>query len=113
MDFSTQRRLDTKVSASFSSWKTTEAALNVCLISCTLNFLLWFQLDEAKVLSFYKDETPDAALLNQLGDDQGAGNWGRIWGQLDSSCSGDCKDRQWEIPVPVEEVPGEVQQEKS
>lgn len=56
-----------------------------------------------------KDETPDPALLNQLRDGPGA----EIWGQLDSFCSAGCKDRQWEIPVPVGEVPGGVQQEKS
>lgn len=51
-------------------------------------------------------ENPEPALLNQLRDDQGA----EIWGQLGSSCSGACQDRQWEIPVPVGEV---LEQEKS
>lgn len=54
--------------------------------------------------AYEKGESPDPALLNQLRDDQGAEIWGRLWGQLGSSCSGGCKDRQWEIPVPVEEV---------
>lgn len=58
---------------------------------------------------YKQDEIPVPALLNQLRDEI----WGRIWGHLDSSCSGGCKVRQWEIPVPVKEVPGGVQQEKS
>lgn len=42
-----QRRLDTEIRGSFSFWKTTGTALNVCWMNCTLNFL-FFQLEVIK-----------------------------------------------------------------